>query len=64
MKRTLKCIFFITESSHRPVQATHEGSNYLKAARKINFSGTYTEVNGGAMVKIYSQEQRCVRLTL
>jgi hypothetical protein len=41
------------------MKATHEGHNYLKAARKIDCPGSYTEVNGEAMVKIYSQRQRC-----
>jgi hypothetical protein len=41
------------------MKGTHEDSNYLKAARKIDCPGNYTEVNGEAMVKIYSQGQRC-----
>jgi hypothetical protein len=46
------------------MKATHEGHNYLKAARKVDCPGSYTEVNGEAMVKIYSQGRGVVRLTL
>jgi hypothetical protein len=48
----------------RPVYATHGGSNYLKAARKIDCPGSYTEVNEEAIVKIYSQDRGVIKLTV
>jgi hypothetical protein len=42
---------------------THEGCNYLKAAKKIDCTVSYTEVNGEAMVKIYSLGRAVVRLS-
>jgi hypothetical protein len=36
----------------------------MKAARKIDYPGSYTEINGEAIVKIYSRDRSVVRLTL
>jgi hypothetical protein len=41
------------------MKSTYEVRNYLKAARDVDYPGSYTEVNREGMVKIYSQRQNC-----
>jgi hypothetical protein len=56
-------VFGEVQMDSETMKATYEGSNYLKAVRKIHCPGRYTEVNGEGIVRYYSHGRGVVRMT-